>query len=372
MEAKTLRRPANWQTFEELCKRLWGEIWDCPEIQMNGRLGQDQSGVDIFGVPLGESAYYGIQCKGKSEYNDNHPQFTEKEILDEIEKAKQFEPLLKKFYLATTALNDAKLQTLIRIKNLENIRAGLFEIHLFCWESIVNLIDSNQRTHDWYVKNKNYQTKKSVNVTFGDGSTEFTVTVPFRQKIQVFREKYPTANIEDILLAQNRLFANFHIPNTSIFTFNRSYASFNLKITNTGIEPIEGYKLKLTFEGEYQEMKRVTHGHFLLPKIDVDYDTFLDDKNKSGTIVPVNEILVSDDTMSFDTINLKPFHDRETKLLISWKLLSKDFKDEGQLTLVVVPEIKRTITTKLVYDSSEVRTIEGEIEDYVTDGEDEK
>lgn len=72
-------------------------------------MGQDQSGVDIFGIPAGEESYYGIQCKGKSEYIDHHPQFTEREILNEIEKAKQFSPTLKKFYLAKTALNDTKL-----------------------------------------------------------------------------------------------------------------------------------------------------------------------------------------------------------------------------------------------------------------------
>ncbi|MES2380631.1 MAG: hypothetical protein V4538_06305 [Bacteroidota bacterium] len=39
MEApKLLRRPANWQDFESLCKMLWGELWKCPdEIKKNGR-----------------------------------------------------------------------------------------------------------------------------------------------------------------------------------------------------------------------------------------------------------------------------------------------------------------------------------------------
>src|ERR1700744_6386870 len=102
---KTLRRPANWQDFETLCKRLWGEIWQCPEIQKNGRLGQEQSGIDIYGIPINEFEYFGIQCKGKSEYNDflyQHPQFTEAEIDKEVENARRFKPTLKKLYLATT------------------------------------------------------------------------------------------------------------------------------------------------------------------------------------------------------------------------------------------------------------------------------
>ena len=33
MKAKQqLRKPENWHDFENLCKKLWGEIWKCPEI----------------------------------------------------------------------------------------------------------------------------------------------------------------------------------------------------------------------------------------------------------------------------------------------------------------------------------------------------
>src|ERR1700744_1525555 len=120
---QTLRRPANWQDFEHLCFRLWGEEWKCPEIQMHGRLGQDQHGVDIYGTPLNETGIWALQCKGKSEYTDDqyhHPQFTTQEIDEEIEKAKTFEPRLRKLYFATTAKNDAKIQTHVRKKNEEH------------------------------------------------------------------------------------------------------------------------------------------------------------------------------------------------------------------------------------------------------------
>ena len=83
-------KPENWQDFEELCKILWGEIWDCHEIKKNGRTGQNQHGVDIYGIPKNEMQYYGIQCKGKDEYTKAI--LTEKEIIAEIEKAKTFKP----------------------------------------------------------------------------------------------------------------------------------------------------------------------------------------------------------------------------------------------------------------------------------------
>lgn len=83
-------KPENWQDFEELSKILWGEIWECPEINKNGRAGQNQQGVDIYGIPKGETKYFGIQCKGKDEYTKSV--LTEKEINAEIEKAKNFKP----------------------------------------------------------------------------------------------------------------------------------------------------------------------------------------------------------------------------------------------------------------------------------------
>ncbi len=62
---KQLPKPENWQDFESLCKKLWG----IPnKIKKNGRSGQPQHGVDIYGIPKRETEYWCIQCKGKDEY----------------------------------------------------------------------------------------------------------------------------------------------------------------------------------------------------------------------------------------------------------------------------------------------------------------
>lgn len=172
MEAsKTLRRPANWQDFETLSKKLLGEIWNCPDIRKNGRNGDNQHGVDVYGIPEGDPEYFGIQCKGKDEYTDK--QFSEEEILKEIEKAKTFEPPLKKLYFATTAVKNADIEQFVRKKNVEHLKLNLFGIEIYAWEDIVDLVDENKQTHDWYLKNQNYKVKKSVNVTFHDNSIEF-------------------------------------------------------------------------------------------------------------------------------------------------------------------------------------------------------
>src|SRR6056297_2691242 len=98
---KTIGKPENWQDFESLCKKLWGEIWEIPDkIKKNGRLGQEQAGVDVYGKPKGEHDYWGIQVKGKDGYT--HAKLTESEILIEIEKTKKFKPKLRVYIIATT------------------------------------------------------------------------------------------------------------------------------------------------------------------------------------------------------------------------------------------------------------------------------
>src|SRR5690606_33184750 len=115
--SQQLRKPEHWQDFESLCKKLWGEIWICPEIKKNGSQGLAQHGVDVYGIPDFDSEYYGIQCKGKDEYT--HKQLTKVEIDDELKKALKCKPQLRKLYFATTANKDAKIEEYIREKNLE-------------------------------------------------------------------------------------------------------------------------------------------------------------------------------------------------------------------------------------------------------------
>lgn len=53
-------------------------------------------------------------------------------------------------------------------------------------------------------------------------------------------------------------------------------------------------------------------------------------------------------------------------MLANWKIISKDFKDEGQLKLTMLPEIKTNQIIELVDDPQKSRIIIGEIEDYTT------
>jgi hypothetical protein len=365
-----LRRPENWQDFESLCKKLWGEIWNCPEIRKNGRQGQSQNGVDIYGIPSFDKEYYGIQCKGKDEYT--HKQFSNSEIDIEIEKARNFKPKLKKLYFATTAIKDVNIEEYIRIKNIEHLKNGIFEVHIFSWEDIVDLIDENKKTHDWYVKSQNYKRNQSVRLTFQNNSEELTLKAIFRQTITHFEHRMiPVDPLFKMLDSYQHMFPLITPPLslTSIFNSNRinhSYCEFYLRLHNTGIDPIEEYKIFLKFDGEFHSIDTVTKGGLLASQIHFTYDTFINQENKTGNIVPKSNIIVGDESVGFDDIVIKPCP-KPCLILIDWKLISKDFKEQGQLRLNIEIEIKKVYKTILVDDQSKVGTKEGEIEDYITD-----
>ena len=114
-----IQKPANWQDFEILCMRLWDRMWDCKEIKKNGRLGQEQHGVDIFVLKNGDSLYTGIQCKLKDDLT--HSKLTKKEIDAEVAKALFYKNELKQLIFATTANKDAERLKIMLEKRIWSI-----------------------------------------------------------------------------------------------------------------------------------------------------------------------------------------------------------------------------------------------------------
>jgi hypothetical protein len=365
MEAsKSLRRPTSWQDFETLCKKLWGEIWSCPEIKKNGRPGQSQNGVDIYGIPKGENQFYGIQCKGKNEYTDK--QFSDKEILKEIENAKHFKPDLKKLYFTTTALKDAHIETFIREKNIEHIKDGLFEVHLFSWEDIVDLIDENRQTHDWYLNSENFKTKKEVKITFTDDSVEIERKVFFNQIVEDYRPKMIQPEIASDSLRNYfnvGSISNFKISRLSIFetSVNLSYFSFQIKIHNRGSQPIEEYNIKLDVEGQIIDISETNESGGLPFISSIHSPLSLDPSNKKIKITP-KVMLVGDDSFVSDEIFIKPKHD-ESKITLKWKLLAKDFTDNGLLIINIKPNIEPICQSELKDEQQKFSAKIGDIHD---------
>lgn len=346
-----LRKPENWQDFEELCKILWGEIWNCPEIKKNGRSGQIQHGIDIYGKPSWEKGeYYGIQCKGKDDYTKSV--LSEKEIDAEIKKAKKFKPVLKKIYFATTANKDAKLEEYVRIKDVESQREGGFEIHLFCWDDIVYLIDQNKRAHDWYVRKIDFKNSFNVEVSFNEGETEMEFspvllknTISYKRREEEEQQpnyslsyRFPKnkADAMDILRLQDPQPIAYYIDGVSK---NKSSCEFYLILTNTGSTVIENYKLYIDMAGDILRSNTSNKQRMFLDTFKYTYNTFQIGNEHSFVFEPGDTVLVQKDYISTDNICFRPSEINQD-VIVKWRLIARDFSKEGELKIRLKPIIK--------------------------------
>ena len=118
--------------FEDFCLDFFKIKFNDENIELNGRKGQRQNGVDIFCHINNPFEWIGIQCKVKS----TGIKLKESEIVSEIEKAKLFNPKLSKYIIATTGSRDAVIQEQIRILNDKYRLQNLFNIQIVFWEDL--------------------------------------------------------------------------------------------------------------------------------------------------------------------------------------------------------------------------------------------
>ncbi|QHC37305.1 hypothetical protein [Komagataeibacter xylinus] len=144
---KQFRPVSSWEVFESLCRDLWSKIWNDPHAKKNGRPGQKQNGVDIWGQINGRGPYLGIQCKLKDISVGST--LSKKEIETEVEKAIQFTPRLSKLIFATTAPNDAKTETIVR--EISNSNKNI-DITIHGWDDIVNYLNIHEDIAKIYYK----------------------------------------------------------------------------------------------------------------------------------------------------------------------------------------------------------------------------
>ncbi|MBN7814475.1 hypothetical protein [Algoriphagus pacificus] len=357
MEArKQLRKPENWEDFESLCKKLWGEIWDCKEIKKNGRKGQSQNGVDIYGIPNGENYYFGIQCKGKDEYSDK--QLSEKEINNEIELAKAFKPPLKKFYFATTANKDSIIEEYIRIKDIENREQKLFEVHLFSWEDIVDLIDENKETHDWYINLQRFKTKSDVLISFQNNEDTLTGSVPFCEKFTHYTLRASSStSIFDFTPYSPLLDSDSPLTRGE----NKSYFKFRLKIKNIGSSPIDNPKLIIYPKGDFVEFGDDNIDNIFISQ-KTETDIKINEEQGDLYITPHRNVLALEEEYITSKICFKPNLEGANIDLI-WKFISNNCKKNGVLKLQIDTHLIQVNVEKFVDFKTQVGTVKS-FEDY--------
>ena len=354
MEGKLqLRKPENWQDFERLCKVLWGEIWECPDtIKRNGRQGQAQKGVDVYGVKKGECAYRGIQCKGKDDYTNS--QLAESEIDNEIAKALLFTPKLKSFYFATTANKDVHIEEYIRKKNLESISKGGFEIDIFAWEDIVDLIEAHRNTYNWFLNNCSYKDVSDVEVFIG-GEKEHTIFPEYYRITKEYHlkpQELSWLSEESLKLIQ----ANSHFMNLNDVLYPPSkhdyrWCTISINIYNTGKTVIEDYKLSIIIEMEnvleisdkfhYYNSRLMDQAAVAQINARKDAQREVFESTEYCNVIeyrPKDRILVQDDHRTFK-IAVKP-KDNVQSIKVMWVLYSRNYRKEGELILNVEPKFE--------------------------------
>lgn len=352
-----IRKPENWQDFEKLCKKLWGEVWECSDtIQRNGRIGQPQHGVDIYGIPKGECEYYGIQCKGKDDYAQSI--LTTEEIDNEIKKALLFKPALKRLIFATTANKNVKTEEYIRIKNIENKRNGLFEVYLSSWEDIIDLLEERRDTYNWYINNCQYKDVSDIEI-FVDWEKEYEVKPQYVRTTKNYyvREKRDF-DMDSFRILNQKLLAEYEKSFSSRGALNSVFnpphkvdyrwCSIPINIENTGATVIKDYKLYLTFESD--KILAIDDGfcyyndalmdQAMVAQINASKDAkreIFESSEYSNVIEfrPIDPILVQTDKKSFK-VKVKP-KIMSGEIKIDWDFKSQNYRKEGTLLLKVTP-----------------------------------
>lgn len=137
--------------FVNLTLDLYGKM--LKRIQKNGRAGQSQDGVDIYGYTE-DNELVGIQCKVKSKADFENKNFKTQflnEIRQEIAKGQNFSSKLKSFLIITTAPRDASVQKEIIELDNDIFQQNGFHIKIIFWDDISDML-TNEVHKETYIK----------------------------------------------------------------------------------------------------------------------------------------------------------------------------------------------------------------------------
>ncbi|WFS02374.1 PIN domain-containing protein [Rhizobium tumorigenes] len=116
--------------FETNCMKLGKVMLNTSNVNKNGRRGQPQKGVDVWGYRDRNIQHpVGIQCKLKAFGHD----LTDAEVRDEWEKALRFHPPIKEFFILTTAENDEGVEELARDLSLKLFQETGRSVEFYIW-----------------------------------------------------------------------------------------------------------------------------------------------------------------------------------------------------------------------------------------------
>ena len=177
-DIERLEPPNDPVAFESLCLELCRDIWQ-GNGQKNGRRGQPQAGVDIFGQHRGQ--WVGVQCKQKDGLLRRMA--TVNELEDEVAAARQFRPPLSKFVLATTGPRDVRLQERARELTEQHNRLALFEVEVWSWDEL------------WSEIYQRPQLLERIGATYWPRLWSFVTSHERHRPCRIFTSKLPTVDL---------------------------------------------------------------------------------------------------------------------------------------------------------------------------------
>lgn len=121
--------PRSWDEFEDIALAAAKLRWNSTDFFRNGRPGQKQDGVDIWGHD-DDDRHIGVQCKNTVDG------VSLKTVEAEIANAELFEPKLDRLYIATTAKRDSSLQKEVRDISANRAKKDLFKVDVLFWDDI--------------------------------------------------------------------------------------------------------------------------------------------------------------------------------------------------------------------------------------------
>lgn len=333
-----IKPPENWQDFEALCKKLWGEIWNCSDtIKRNGRNGQKQCGVDIYGIPKNELDYYGIQCKGKDRYTN--AQLTKNEIDSEISKAMSFKPTLKGFYFASTAAKDVYIEEYIRIKDIDSRINGNFAINVFFWEDIVDLLKENRNTYNWYVNDCLYLDNTDAAIFFENKCHQIIITPTY------YAVSKQCQGIVDKLSKHNTIGCS---PYSFTVTFpknmrDESWCKVSIIVENIGSSTIDGYIVCLNFssDGDFDidddlGVKAHTGMMSMMRSVHTPIEVLANESDKYIEFRPILNRLIQNDRQSFSF-----WIHTLSNVKVDWEIKAVNYSKKGELGINCSPRVEK-------------------------------
>jgi hypothetical protein len=146
--------PANWQDFELLTLDICRKKWNDDYAERNGREGQKQSGVDVYGYNKHTKEQTGVQCKKRKNKLNGvvapSSSLSEQEVDEELKDARSFTPSLDRYVIATTSPRDNDLQEHVRKLNASGTKP---QVALWFWNDFVEELNANDNLMYRYYEN---------------------------------------------------------------------------------------------------------------------------------------------------------------------------------------------------------------------------